>query len=621
MTGNWSAKDKRKIIDVVFVSMPFAMPEHPSLGLSLLKAELAAAHISSRIEYLNLAFLDAIGFELFDGICRSRETDLIGEWIFGESLRNCSDGRDAAFVQRQRDVYGAEFIAGLLQAREHVPQFMEYACARILSGRPKVVGFTSVFQQHAASLSLAQHLKRREPSVRIIFGGANCEAVMGETVARIYDCIDTVVSGEADGIIVALIENHLAGKVAKRFTSGSAVQDLDVLPDPDFTDYFDQVAELAQPLAFESRLLIETARGCWWGAKHHCTFCGLNGTTMAYRSKSPARAVAELERLAQRYNVRSIGVVDNIMDMKYLDTVFPELARRGLDFDILYEVKANLKKSQLRALRAAGVKRLQPGIESLSTPVLSLMRKGVRAIQNVQLLKWCKQLDLGVSWNILWGFPGEMESEYAAMARLVPQITHLEPPLASGQLRLDRFSPNFEDTRAAGLSNVQPYAAYADVYGVSAKDCTGLAYYFTFEYADGRDVEAYTAPLADALADWRERHTNSHLFAVDYGEYLLIADWRTKEATSVVLSGLDRVLYLHCDEICGIANLLETARAFGEPLTAQGLELRFAPLIEAGLAMREGDTFLALAIGLDEYVAETEHVASLRAMAMMLLAA
>lgn len=31
-------------------------------------------------------------------------------------------------------------------------------------------------------------------------------------------------------------------------------------------------------------LLYEASLGCWWGEKHHCTFCGLNGTTMKFRA-------------------------------------------------------------------------------------------------------------------------------------------------------------------------------------------------------------------------------------------------------------------------------------------------------------------------------------------------
>jgi magnesium-protoporphyrin IX monomethyl ester (oxidative) cyclase len=60
-------------------------------------------------------------------------------------------------------------------------------------------------------------------------------------------------------------------------------------------------------------LLLETSRGCWWGAKQHCTFCGLNGGAMAFRSKSAERVVEEIRYLRDRYGVESLSVVDNIL--------------------------------------------------------------------------------------------------------------------------------------------------------------------------------------------------------------------------------------------------------------------------------------------------------------------
>ena len=35
------------------------------------------------------------------------------------------------------------------------------------------------------------------------------------------------------------------------------------------------------------------------------------------------------------------------------------------------------------------------------------MDKGVRAAQNVNLLRWARYYGIDVGWNILWGFPGE----------------------------------------------------------------------------------------------------------------------------------------------------------------------------------------------------------------------
>ena len=45
--------------------------------------------------------------------------------------------------------------------------------------------------------------------------------------------------------------------------------------------------ESSASLATVPTVLIETSRGCWWGDRdRHFMFCGLNGATMAYRSKS-----------------------------------------------------------------------------------------------------------------------------------------------------------------------------------------------------------------------------------------------------------------------------------------------------------------------------------------------
>ena len=35
------------------------------------------------------------------------------------------------------------------------------------------------------------------------------------------------------------------------------------------------------------------------------------------------------------------------------------------------------------------------------------MRKGVTALQNLRLLKWCAEIGITPAWNLLYGFPGE----------------------------------------------------------------------------------------------------------------------------------------------------------------------------------------------------------------------
>ncbi len=192
----------------------------------------------------------------------------------------------------------------------------------------------------------------------------------------------------------------------------SPISKLDELPYPDYDDYFEQLQASSLNINGSVDLPFETSRGCWYGAKHHCTFCGLNGETMAYRSKSPSRALKEIQFLAGRHGVKRLTATDNILDTRYLAELLPELERGDSKLSLFYEVKANLRREQLAALKRAGIDRLQPGIESLSTSILQLMRKGCTALQNLQTLKWASELRIQMFWNFLAGFPGEDPRDY-----------------------------------------------------------------------------------------------------------------------------------------------------------------------------------------------------------------
>ena len=199
-------------------------------------------------------------------------------------------------------------------------------------------------------------------------------------------------------------------------------------------------------------MFVETSRGCWWGERMHCTFCGLNGATMAFRSKSAPRALAELTHLAARHPGCDIQVVDNILDLKYFKTLLPELAERKLNVSLFYETKSNLKKDQVRLLRDAGVMTIQPGIESFSDRVLKQMKKGVSGLQNIQLLKWCKEIGVHPIWNFLMGFPGESPDDYFEMAELSARVCHLPQPSGRQHHPARSLQPELQRGRASSGS-------------------------------------------------------------------------------------------------------------------------------------------------------------------------
>jgi hypothetical protein len=235
--------------------------------------------------------------------------------------------------------------------------------------------------------------------------------------------------------------------------------------------------------------------------------------------------------------------------------------------------------------------------------VLKLMRKGTSALQNIQLLKWCRELGIDPSWNLLWGFPGEPKEEYARMADLVPLLSHLPPPVDGGVVRLDRFSPNFEHAETMGFVDVKPLPAYRHVYALSDEALARLACFFSFDYREPRDVRAYVSGLRKRLRAWRRLFGKHDLFSVDRGGWLLIWDLRpVSRAPLTALRGVDRVLYQACDAACDarrIAERVDPSR--GGPIPPDEVARRLGPLLELGLMVKDGSRYLALAIPLGRY--------------------
>jgi len=625
------ADAKTPMSEVVLVNMPFTILSAPSIALGLLQAGLTRAGITSRSLNLHLRFAELIGQDTYiylEDITHPEH--LAREWIFSESLFQHPKNKDFDGYRREvlstttvddpeQRIYTeaclSKLVPALLKARARVEDFLDQCLETVLAHQPRVVGFTSMFEQHTASLSLAKRIKSRRPDCYIIFGGSNCEGLMGIETFRQFDFIDVLVSGEGDLVFPEIVQSVLASKpipaipgvynrrrrvlqLANQLPQNAPlVEDLDKLAVPDYDDFFEQLRASSLKLPEKPTLFFETSRGCWWGEKLHCTFCGLNGATMAYRSKSAERALDELIYLTSRHPGCSVNAVDNILDMKYFKTFIKLLAEGDYSFGLFYEVKSNLKKDQLRLLCQAGVRTIQPGIESLSDNVLKLMRKGVTALQNIQLLKWCTELNLSVIYNIIWGFPGESPGDYQKMLELIPLITHLRPPVGAGTIRIDRFSPNFNAHREMGFGNLTPFPAYQYVYPLDPKVVYNLAYYFVPEFENPTVEKSDTKGLSDRINNWKETYERSELFFMDKGTQLLIWDFRpcAKEPL-IILDDYSRLAYMACDEAKTLQQIHNSwPKTPLVPLDEIRLKDELDRFVDQSLMIKEGEQYLSLA--------------------------
>jgi hypothetical protein len=267
----------------------------------------------------------------------------------------------------------------------------------------------------------------------------------------------------------------------------------------------------------------------------------------------------------------------------------------------------------LKLLRQAGMDNLQPGIESLSTPILKLMRKGVTALQTVQLLKWASELGIEMCWNLLMGFPGEDPAEYERMAAMVPSLLHLEPPWSAGPIRMDRFSPHFCDPGGWGFTNVRPAANYRVVYPFPDEVLERLACFFEFDYQDGRDPAAYTAPLIERVEYWRANYCPGALTSISIGDTLTIHDRRPSAvAARTALRGAWKALYEFCDEAHSLRAIHTHLRGSGFDPDEETIRRQLDAWVDQRLALSDGDWYLSLAVPVDDLAASMSDDALIR---------
>ncbi len=435
-------------------------------------------------------------------------------------------------------------------AQALAPQFLTWAMTAYEWDQYAVIGFTSTFDQNVASLSLAKLIKDIYPDVRIVFGGANFDGEMGLEQIQVFPWIDYVVAGEGEETFPLLVKHVLSGEEGPvpdgvAYRKDGVVQfspharlfsDFGRMGPPDYDDYFELVNELEGQKAtgLNRIVLYEGSRGCWWGEKHHCTFCGLNAQSMKFRAKTPEQVTSELDALSSRYNTTRFRMVDNIIDMKYIDRVFGKLAEAHVDFDVFMETKSNLTKQHIQTLAQGGVKCMQPGIESLSAAQLKEMEKGVSPLQNIQCLKWSRYYNIDVSWNILLGFPQETNEDYQRQLDLIPALLHFQPPESTSKLWLERFSPYFMRPHEYGIRLTGPGMAYQYVYDARKVDLHKIAYDFEYE-VDWQVDPALYEELIGVVQAWKTRYFSEHrpfLFYAKAMSYMMVYDGRNETPTS-----------------------------------------------------------------------------------------
>lgn len=464
---------------VALVSMPWGSLIEPPLGVSILKSIVEAAGGQCTIVHAGLYLLRYVRYSTYRWLADSWG---LNDFVFSREFEEQTDEEQLKALDRilrhgfgMVENYAAQVrspddkVRTVLRLRnEIVPSFFDVLMEEVDWEQFDLVGFSCLFDQTVPSLALAHRIKSHYPDKMIAFGGAAIGVdPTGPALQRSFPEIDVIAYGDGEAVILPLVEASMGRRslaevpnISYRAASGEVKEsslrvkiDLNDSPTPNYDDFFSQRERLREEFKVAipvGEVPLESSRGCWWGERSHCTFCGIDDESLRYRAKSGRQTMRQLDELHSRYGVKRFLFTDYIMPLQNYVDLFPQLERRGGPYDLHYETKANLTEKKIAQCARAGVKGLQPGIESFSSAVLRRMDKGVSGSQNIFTVRTIMQHGMMCFYNLIWGLPGDTSEDYNSILRIMPALYHLLPPASAVPVMINRFAPLAEEPERFG---------------------------------------------------------------------------------------------------------------------------------------------------------------------------
>jgi len=293
--------------------------------------------------------------------------------------------------------------------------------------RPILVGISSITgAQIRGGLQAARAVRQADPTLPVVWGGVHPTLCPDSTLRD--DFCDVVVKGEGEITLVKLADclrekNDLSTvpgigykeKGEIKFTqSVPLIEDLDVIPKPNYDllemeHYFTRA-----PSTGEAQLQLVTSRGC----PFDCEFCyNLKFNERRFRYHSAGRVVSDIVDLVDRFQIRSLfveddyffghpGRVEEICDL-LIEKDLKLLIQVPCRIDYLYKRSPEM----IDKLYRAGFKELWIGVESGSEERLKEILKRTTLDQVREVNQLLSGSDVYVKYGFMAGFPKEERKE------------------------------------------------------------------------------------------------------------------------------------------------------------------------------------------------------------------
>jgi len=608
---------------VLLVSMPFAETSIPSIQLALLESYLKERDIDIATKHLYLKTAEFYGLHNYNFLINSPNDPYVAQMVFSKYLfpKHWNENIEKFRYYYNNIICDDEFVNKFPFEKyiEKSDNFLTWTLENIDLKPYDIIGFTINYGQFLPSLALSKKIKENFPEKTILFGGSSTINELGMRMLKTFNWIDLIISGEGEEPLFLLISNYenyqtIPGLIYKNnekiiWNRNDEYIDLNILPFPDFQSYFKELNicsnDIKQYYSLYGRIPIELSRGCWW---NNCTFCNVRAYNKKYREKRIERFVKELDFLSEKYKNLTFQVISNTLPQHDFRVLCEKIIELRKDFDLLVEARAGcLNNEDYTLLKNAGFRHIQTGIEAFSANYLKKMNKGVKIIDNLAALKFCKENHIMNHYNMIVDYPNEELHDFEETKNNIQLIMqYIDPP------QISKFLVGFG-------SPIYLYPEQFNIEKLDYKIIDTIMYpseilknNFLFFYHFKRKNEIRENNWKQLVQDWKKELEQREMqglkskktidqlvfYFIDGGTFLKIFDNRNHENVLIyVLNQIEREILLSCENVISYGELQEKLSHIPENELVNMLKI----FEETGIIFQEDNHYLSLPINYSKY--------------------
>jgi radical SAM superfamily enzyme YgiQ (UPF0313 family) len=355
--------------------------------------------------------------------------------------------------------------------------FYRTIAERIVATAPDVVGFTSLGCNFVCTVKIAQHTRALRPDIPIVLGGPHASILDREILAR-YIQFDVIARGEAEATIAAVVAalagqaplatvaglSYRSGGAVVRTVDAGPVLDLEALPFAAYDAY--PIAKLGL-----TELRVDAGRGCPFA----CTFCSTASFFgRRYRLKSAPKLVAELNRLAAAYGVRSFSLSHDLFTVSKAKVreFCAAVSGRGYDWNCSARMDC-VDAALLEEMRGAGCNAIYYGIETGSRRMQTVVGKQLDLDLYHPIFAKTIALGMAPTASFIIGYPNETAADKDETLNLIGETLERYPGELTLQLHL--LTPEPGTAMHAQFASTLAYDGHISDYNFPALEADDTA--------------------------------------------------------------------------------------------------------------------------------------------------